>query len=194
MSGILGLAYNTISVDKLDTFVDVSNLTDKSFSFYLHSNPTDSYMVMPGMDSENYATIDTHKVVEQKYFSLALKSVSQGSTVIDASKYKAVIDSGTSLLVGPKEIVDPLIAGITVNADCSNISALPTLSFTIDETQYDLAPSDYVLQVSAGGQTECLLGVQSMAFPAGFDYFIIGDVFMRKYPTYFNLNDNTVSF
>jgi len=64
MSGILGLAYNTISVDKLDTFVDVSNLTDKSFSFYLHSNPAESYMVMPGMDSQNYATIDTHKVVE----------------------------------------------------------------------------------------------------------------------------------
>lgn len=35
MSGILGLGYNTISVDKLDTFMDLSNLKDKSFSFYL---------------------------------------------------------------------------------------------------------------------------------------------------------------
>jgi len=33
-----------------------------------------------------------------------------------------------------------------------------------------------------------------MDFPAGFDYFIVGDVFMRKYPSYFNLNENTVSF
>ena len=33
-----------------------------------------------------------------------------------------------------------------------------------------------------------------MDFPAGFDYFIVGDVFMRKYPSYFNANDNTVSF
>jgi hypothetical protein len=33
-----------------------------------------------------------------------------------------------------------------------------------------------------------------MDFPAGFNYFIVGDVFMRKYPSYFNLNDNTVSF
>lgn len=106
MSGILGLAYNTISVDGLKTFMDQTSLTDKSFAFYLHSNPTESYMVMPGMDAENYSTIDTHKVVETKYWSLQLDSVSQGTTEIPASEYKAVIDSGTSLLVGPKTIVD----------------------------------------------------------------------------------------
>ena len=64
MSGILGLAYNTISVDALPTWLDGAATKDKSFSFYLHSNPDESYMVIPGMDSENYATIDTHKVVE----------------------------------------------------------------------------------------------------------------------------------
>jgi hypothetical protein len=51
-----------------------------------------------------------------------------------------------------------------------------------------------ISQVTQAGVTECLLGIQSMAFPEGFNYFIVGDVFMRKYPTYFNLNDNTVSF
>jgi hypothetical protein len=50
MSGILGLAYNTISVDHLNTFMDNSSLKDKSFTFYLHSNPDESYMVIPGMD------------------------------------------------------------------------------------------------------------------------------------------------
>jgi hypothetical protein len=64
MSGILGLAYNSISVDKLDTFVDLSNEKDKSFAFYLHDTSEDSYMTIPGMDSENYQTIQSHKVVE----------------------------------------------------------------------------------------------------------------------------------
>jgi len=36
MSGILGLAYGSISVDGLPTFMEASSLTDKSFSFYLH--------------------------------------------------------------------------------------------------------------------------------------------------------------
>lgn len=70
MSGILGLAYKSISVDKLDTFMDLSNLKDKSFSFYLHSNPDESYMVVPGMETEGYTTVDKHKVVEEKYWGL----------------------------------------------------------------------------------------------------------------------------
>ena len=190
MSGILGLAYNTISVDNLDTFVDLANVQDKSFAFYLKDTSEESYMTIPGMDSENFDTIESHKVVEQKYWALQLNSIAQGTKKIDASKYKAVIDSGTSLLVGPKAIVDPLIAGIAVKSDCSNTDTLPDITFTIDSTDYTLTGSEYVLNV----QGECLMGIQSMAFPEGFNYFILGDVFMRKYPSYFNLNDNTVSF
>ena len=194
MSGIMGLAYDTISVDGLKTWMDLNTLKDKSFSFYLHSNPTASYMVIPGMDTEGYTTIESHKVVEEKYWALQLSSINQGKTVIDASKYKAVIDSGTSLLVGPKAIVDDLIKGISVNSNCSNLKDLPEIGFTIDKQYYPLAATDYVLQIEQLGQKQCLLGIQSMDFPAGFNYFIVGDVFMRKYPSYFNLNDNTVSF
>ena len=194
MSGIMGLAYDTISVDGLKTFMDNADLEDKSFSFYLKDTSEESYMVIPGMDSENFSTIDTHKVVEEKYWALQLDSIAQGDKKIDASNYKAVIDSGTSLLVGPKEIVDHMIDGISVKSDCSNLNELPMLTFTIDGTDYPLAPSDYVLQITQLGQTQCLLGIQSMAFPEGFNYFIVGDVFMRKYPSYFNLDDNTVSF
>jgi hypothetical protein len=50
MSGILGLGYGNISVDKLPTFVESSNLVDKSFAFYLHSNPEKSFMTMPGYE------------------------------------------------------------------------------------------------------------------------------------------------
>jgi len=64
MSGIIGLAYDTISVDKLNTFMDNADLQQKSFSFYLKDTTEDSYMVIPGMDTENFTTVDTHPVVE----------------------------------------------------------------------------------------------------------------------------------
>jgi len=190
MSGILGLAYKSISVDGLDTFMDLSTLTDKSFSFYLKDTTEDSYMIIPGMDSEGYTTIDKHTVVEQKYWALNLAGATQGDTKIDTTGYKAVIDSGTSLLVGPKGIADKLIEGITVKSDCSGTDDLPDISFTIDTQTYVLTAKDYVLHI----QGQCLLGIQAAEFPAGFDYFILGDVFFRKYPPYFNLADNTVSF
>jgi len=105
-----------------------------------------------------------------------------------------VIDSGTSLLVGPSSIVKPLIDKVSVKSDCSNVASLPDMTITIDNTSYLLTANDYVLKVTQAGQTECLMGMQAMDFPSGFNYFIFGDVFMRKYPSYFDLDNNTVSF
>lgn len=194
MSGILGLGYSTISVDKLPTWMDQAPLTDKSFSFYLHNNPEASYMVIPGWDSTNFATIDTHKVVEQAYWSLNLTAIGQGSKKYPQTGMKAVIDSGTSLIVGTPKVIDPIIANIQVLSDCSNVKSLPQISFTIDSQTYPLDPVDYVIKVTQGDQTQCMMGVATMNFPSTFNYVILGDVFMRKYPSYFSLNDNTVSF
>lgn len=113
MSGILGLGYGNISVDKLPTFLASSNLTDKSFSFYLGSLPDPSYMHIPGKEADS-VVIATHDVVEEGYWSLNLTQMKQGDTVIPVSGYKGVIDSGTSLLAGPEAITNPLIEGITV--------------------------------------------------------------------------------
>lgn len=150
MSGILGLAYDTISVDHLPTFVDSSNQKDKSFAFMLNSNPTDSYMTLPGYDVEAVGSneFQYHNVVEKRYYSLNLTGLRQGSTHIPADNYKAVIDSGTSVLVGPNTLVKPLIAGITVNDDCSGLDKLPEIAFYIDNIEYALQPDDYVLRVS----------------------------------------------
>lgn len=38
------------------------------------------------------------------------------------------------------------------------------------------------------------MGIMSMATPPGFDYVIVGDVFFRRFPPFFNLEDNTVTF
>jgi len=57
MDGILGLGYGQISVDHLPTFVDSMDIKDKSFSFYLKTNPEESFMVMPGYLTEGYTKI-----------------------------------------------------------------------------------------------------------------------------------------
>ena len=104
---------------------------------------------MPGYDKElvgdNQFTF--HNVIEERYYSLKLDGLKQGDTQISADGFKAVIDSGTSVIVGPKTIIDPLIAGITVNDDCSGVESLPNLTWTIDGIDYVLTPNDYVLSV-----------------------------------------------
>jgi Eukaryotic aspartyl protease len=50
------------------------------------------------------------------------------------------------------------------------------------------------MQVTDGNQTECVMGIMGQDFPAAFDYFILGDTFMRKFYSYFDLNNNRVGF
>jgi len=196
MSGILGLAYRSISVDALPTFVDSSDLTDHSFAFYLNLDTEASYMTIPGYDNEAFnGEFTYHPVAEQKYYSLGFTSMQQkGKASIDMSKYFAVIDSGTSIIVGPTKLVNELIDGITVKRTCKGIEDLPDITFTIDNIPYTLTYNDYVLQITDMGITECMMGVMGSTFPPSFNYMILGDVFMRKYYTFFDKENNRVGF
>jgi len=117
-----------------------------------------------------------------------------GKDVIDMSRYYAVIDSGTSVIVGPTKLVDELTADIKVKRTCKGIEDLPDVTFTIDGIDYVLTQEDYVVKVESDGITECILGIMGSTFPPTFNYFIFGDVFMRKYYTYFDGNNNRVGF
>lgn len=194
MDGIIGLAYDTISVNGLPTWLMSTDLEDKSFGFYLHNNPEESYMTIPGFETEGYTLVNTHNVIEQTYWNLNLSSMTGPNGTIDTTGYKAAIDSGTSLIIGSTDLINPLIEGIVVDQMCAGIEDLPDITFTFDETDYVLTAADYVVQVTEFGTTQCLMGIMGMDLPEGFNYFIVGDVFMRPYATHFNHNDNTVSF
>jgi len=113
---------------------------------------------------------------------------------IDTTGYKAAIDSGTSLIMGPNTLFEPLLEGIVVEEDCSNLDSLPDITFTFDSIDYVLKPSDYVLAETLGTETQCIMGIMGADLPADFNYVIVGDVFMRPYPTKFDLDNKTVTF
>jgi len=111
-------------------------------------------MMMPGYETEGFKMVNTHNVIEKSYWNVNLVQMQQsGKDPIMCDGFKAAIDSGTSLIVGPNSLVEPLIEGINVEKDCSNMSELPDITFTFDETPYVLESSDYVVQVSNGKQT-----------------------------------------
>ena len=87
-----------------------------------------------------------------------------------------------------------MLEGIAVSYDCTGIELLPNVVFTIDGIDYELTPLDYVLKIQAFGLTECALGLVPMDLPKGFNYFILGDIFMRRYYSYFDKNRDRVGF
>jgi Eukaryotic aspartyl protease len=51
-----------------------------------------------------------------------------------------VIDSGTSAIIGPADMIAKFVEGISVESNCENLSELPDLTFTIDDFEYVLEP------------------------------------------------------
>jgi len=148
MCGILGLGYDSISVNGIPTWLTASDLIDKSFGFFLHNDyDEDSYMTLPGMETEGLTKIQTHNVIEETYWNVNFTEMSGPNGVIPLFGMKGAIDSGTSLIVGSADLIDPLISGIVVEKDCSNIADLPSITFTFDETDYVLTSTDYVVKI-----------------------------------------------
>ena len=163
---------------------------------YLTLNPEQSFFTVPGYDEDlmKDRKFSYHPVAEKRYYSVNLTSISQGERVVDGDGYLAVIDSGTSVIIGPEHLITEIVTGISVKQDCSNLDSLPTITFTLNDEGFELDPEDYVMKVSALGMTSCVLGIMTAALPPGFHYIILGDIFMRRYYTHFDKGNDRLGF
>lgn len=160
LDGIVGLGYSTISTDSLPTYVESMDSSDKSFGFFMKNAPEESYMTFPGMETEGITLVATHEVQERSYWNLNFVSMEGPNGVIALSERTyAAIDSGTSLIMGSNSVIDPLIEGITVNEDCSGVEDLPSIYFTFDSTRYELTADDYVVRITQGDESQCVMGI-----------------------------------
>eukprot|EP00392_Amoebophrya_sp_AT5.2_P011639 g11718.t1 len=108
--GILGLGWDEISVDGIPTVVTSlikEKLIDEpAFSFYLGGESgKDGELVLGGADPAHYTGEMTKvPVTIPGYWQVAMGAVSIGGVVI-AKDQKAIVDSGTSILAGPTDVV-----------------------------------------------------------------------------------------
>jgi len=101
------------------------------------------------------------------------------------------VDTGTSMLAGPSDLVDKLSTMVGAKDDCSNFDSLPNLGFQIGEVVLNLRPDDY-MDRSASGCSISLMGLD-VPPPKG-PVFIFGDPFLRRFVTIYDRSKPAVGF
>jgi len=198
--GILGLGWDSISVNGVKTpfhnLVDSGALAQPVFAFYLGDNQPGTLM-LGGTDKSHYTGDFSYvNLASEDYWSIKLDGLKIGGTSM-TSTTKAIVDSGTSLLAGPKADVAKIAAKIGAKSlmgkewtiDCN--ADAPDMTFTIAGKDYTFAKKDYVI---ASGST-CLFAMMGIDVPAPRGpLWILGDVFMRKYYTVFDWGNKRLGF
>lgn len=148
INGIIGLAYNTpnMSLTGTDPFLHQALPEDKSFSLYFQKEPKESYMVVPGMDSDNFEVIKEHKILSKEYFVMKMDSIKHGDTVIKKPDMMFGIMNAFDNIMAFNGLMDPILDDVVVYKDCSNIDLLPDITFTLDGVDYTLTGHDYVIK------------------------------------------------
>jgi len=210
--GILGMGFPEISVNGIQPWfqgaVAAGLIKAPEFAFYLAKDATASpggELVLGGTDTARYTGDFTYvPVTKPGYWQFAWDGVTVAGKPFAAGPIAAIADTGTSLLAGPKDLIAKLagmIPGVTpivngeYSADCSKIASMPTISFSVGKTTFDLEGSDYIIKETAGGKTQCLLGMMGIDIPPPHGpLWIMGDVFLRKYYTVFDYGGKRLGF
>jgi len=205
--GIMGLGYDTISVKRVvPPFYHMVNrqlIDEPVFSFYLNdanSGVNQGEAVFGGIDSNHYTGKIHYAPVKRKaYWEVTLENVIFGNETIDIEPIGAAIDTGTSLIALPTVLADLINKEIGAKKnyagqyvlECDTIPDLPELCLVFNGKKFCLEGSDYVLNI----QNQCISGFVGLDVPspAG-PLWIVGDVFLRKYYTIYDLGRNRVGF
>eukprot|EP01084_Bolivina_argentea_P273042 465022_1 len=200
--GICGLAYQSIADNHIEPlFLQLYNtgkINDKLFAFYLNDNDTPA-LHLGGFDESR--EIWWADVINEAYFELYMSTIDVDE-MSQNSVRTAISDSGTSFLVGPEtevENVGNAIGAIynsaegTWSVDCSLKSSLKNIDITLksseygDEHTFSLTYEDYIIE----SDSECVVAIMSLS---GADFWLLGDVFIRKYYTVYDMTNNKVGF
>lgn len=211
LDGILGLGWDDISVDHVQTplraLVNSGKLEESVFAFYLGSGGAVGELILGGVNADHYTGDFAYTPVidmvpgKKGYWTLAMEDIKMNGASITSCR-KAIVDSGTSLLAVPSSDMAKIVAAVGAKPlgpvaplnkeytfDCNG--AAPDFDITIAGKTYTLTKEDYSLK----NGDQCVLGMQGLDVPApAGPLYILGDVFMRKFYVKFDLGNTRLGF
>ncbi|KAF2477932.1 aspartyl proteinase [Lindgomyces ingoldianus] len=202
--GIMGLGYDTISVNKIPppfyNMLDQGLLDDPLFAFYLSdtSNGDDSEVTFGGINKNHYTGELTKIPLRRKaYWEVDLDAITFGKDTAEMDDTGVILDTGTSLIALPSTIAELLNKEIGAKksfngqytVECDKRDGLPDLTFTLTGHNFTIGPYDYILEV----QGSCISAFMGMDFPEPVGPLaILGDAFLRKWYSVYDVGSSSV--
>jgi len=200
--GILGLGYDTISVNKIPppfyNMISQGKIDEPVFAFYLGGTEDESVATFGGIDKSHY-TGELIKIPLRRkaYWEVEFEALSFGKDTASLEGTGAILDTGTSLIALPSGIAELLNAEMGAkkgwngqySVDCAKRDALPDLTFNLSGHNFSITAYDYILEV----QGSCISAIMGMDFPEPVGPLaILGDAFLRKWYSVYDLGNNAV--
>ncbi|XP_051849034.1 chymosin-like [Antechinus flavipes] len=197
--GILGLGYPSLAEDQatpvFDNMMTHHLVVQNLFSVYMSRNGPGSMLTLGAIDSSYYTgSLHWVPITVQGYWQFSVDRITvNGQVVACDGGCQAILDTGTSLLVGPTYDISNIqnVIGATegpygeFDINCSSLSSMPTVVIHINGREYPLPPSAYTNQM----QGMCTSGFQD---DGSSQLWILGDVFIREYYSVFDRANNRV--
>ena len=220
--GILGLAFDELAVcgnpedggyisgcvpTPFGRLASTGVIDSAVFSFYLGGmkggsdlNGYAGELTFGGYDEKHFTGDLTYVPVSKAgYWQISIDSLNvKGSDDITTDTTREVIvDSGTSMLVGPQDEMDKIADKLGAKKMKSTgeyvvgcKKDLPDIEITIGGQLYSIPKEDYVLEDGP----ICILLMLGMDLSQVGLGWILGDVFMRKYYSVFDMDQERIGF
>ncbi|CCM00531.1 uncharacterized protein FIBRA_02565 [Fibroporia radiculosa] len=201
VDGLVGMAWPALSVLNQNPFfwtaIAQNAVPEGVFGFYLAGN--DSELFLGGTDSSRYTgSIEYHPLVSDVgYWQIGGASISiSGQSV--ASDFETVIDSGTSLIYGPPDVVAQVYQGIEGASQFEegyysfSCDSSPVVSFSWGGNDFQMSADSF----NAGELEEgtCMGAIIGVDMGMGDNVWLVGDAFLVNVYSAFNVDNTSVGF
>lgn len=197
--GVLGLALPSMAqgsdFSMMERLAKAHSLKQPLYSVFLSDSSSEpSEITFGGVQPEHMASdlfwVDVAR--DSGYWEVQIDDITINNAPQKACPgcYVAV-DTGTSELAGPSDVIENLSNLLDVKTDCSNFQELPQLGFVVAGNILNLEPRDYVDQ--EGSRCDVSLMALDVPPPKG-PLFVFGIPFLQKFYTVYNEETRKVGF
>ncbi|TFK43185.1 acid protease [Crucibulum laeve] len=201
--GLMGMAFEQISVFGANPFFQTAVAQGKptASEFGVKLAATGSELFLGGVDTSLASGAFTQlPVTEVGFWQVNLDAVNANGRAA-VSKLSAIVDTGTTLIVGDPTNVAKFYSAITGSKDASATvgdgfftvpcNAIPTVSLTFGGKAFTVSAATFNLGRVSANSNDCVGGITAADLG---DFWVVGDVFLQNVYISFDVGNKRVGF